>query len=58
MFFPYGGCSLASKVGPLAANHFATVIPDDGWADRLREMGRRCLWDGAQPIRIVEIEEG
>ena len=56
IFFPYGGCSLASKVGPLAANHFATVVPDDGWADRLREVGRRCLWEGAQPIRIVEAE--
>src|SRR5688572_31967433 len=23
IFFPYGGCATASKVGPLAANHFA-----------------------------------
>ena len=40
--------------GQLAANHFATVEPDDGWQDRLREVGRRCLWQGAQPIRITE----
>ena len=25
IFFPYGGCTTASKVGQLAANHFATV---------------------------------
>ena len=54
IFFPYGGCTTASKVGQLAANHFASVEPDDGWADRLREMGRRCLWEGAQDISIQE----
>jgi len=30
IFFPYGGCTTASKVGQLAANHFASVVPDDG----------------------------
>ncbi|HSK53292.1 MAG TPA: DUF3830 family protein [Clostridia bacterium] len=54
IFFPYGGCMTASKVGQLAANVFATLEPDDGWQDRLREVGRRCLWEGAQPIRITE----
>jgi hypothetical protein len=44
-------------VGQLAANHFATVVPDDGWDDRLREMGRRCLWEGAQTIAIREVED-
>ena len=56
IFFPYGACVTASKVGQLAANHFATIEPDPGWRERLREMGRRTLWDGAQPIRIVEVE--
>ena len=41
--------------GQLAANHFATIEADEGWADRLREVGRRCLWDGAQAIVIEEI---
>lgn len=54
IFFPYGATSCASKVGQLAANHFATIVPDEGWADRLREVGRRCLWDGAQDIEIAE----
>jgi Protein of unknown function (DUF3830) len=54
ILFPYGACSFSSKVGPLAGNHFATLIPDDGWRDRLREVGRRVLWQGAQDIRIEE----
>jgi len=56
IFFPYGACTCSSKVGQLAANHFASVVPDDGWADRLREVGRRCLWEGAQDIEITEVE--
>jgi hypothetical protein len=54
IFFPYGGCTTSSKVGQLAANVFASVVPDEGWADRLREVGRRCLWEGAQEIEILE----
>jgi len=54
IFFPYGACTTSSKVGQLAANHFATIEPDGGWADRLREVGRRCLWEGAQEIEILE----
>ena len=55
IFFPYGACMTASKVGQLAANHFASIIADDGWQDRLREVGRRALWEGAQSIRIEEV---
>jgi hypothetical protein len=57
IFFPYGACTTSSKVGQLAANHFATVVPDEGWQDLLREIGRRCLWEGAQVIRIVEVDD-
>ena len=56
ILFPYGACSFSSRVGQLAGNHFATLIPDDGWLDRLREVGRRVLWEGAQEIEIREAE--
>jgi hypothetical protein len=52
ILFPYGACAFSSKLGQLAGNHFATLVPDDGWRDRLREVGRRVLWEGAQPIEI------
>jgi hypothetical protein len=55
IFFPYGACTTSSKVGQLAANHFATIDPDEGWQDRLREVGRRALWEGARRIRIAEV---
>jgi hypothetical protein len=51
---PYGACSFSSKLGQLAGNHFATLEPDEGWRDRLREVGRRVLWEGAQPIEMQE----
>ena len=47
----YGYVSFASKAGPLAGNHFATVVEGN---ENLRELGRRILWDGAQPIRFSE----
>jgi hypothetical protein len=49
--FPYGPTSFASKAGALAGNHFATVVEG---RERLAEVGRLALWEGAQPIRIVE----
>jgi hypothetical protein len=51
LLFPYGACRFASKAGQLAGNHFATVIEG---AENLRELGRRCLWEGAQPISFRE----
>jgi hypothetical protein len=51
LLFPYGPTSFASKAGPLAGNHFATVVEG---RERLSELGRLALWEGAQPIRIVE----
>ncbi len=52
LLFPYGACCFASKAGQLAGNHFATVVEG---AENLRDLGRRCLWEGAQPIRFVAI---
>jgi hypothetical protein len=35
----------------LAGNHFATVV--DG-GEALGELGRKVLWEGAQPILFTE----
>ena len=51
LLFPYGHCAFASKAGRLAGNHFATVV--EGF-ELLPELGRRCLWEGAQPILFEE----
>jgi uncharacterized protein DUF3830 len=53
LLFPYGHVAFGSKAGPLAGNHFATVI--DG-GDRLRELGTKCLWEGAQEISFREAD--
>ena len=51
ILFPYGACAFSSKLGPLAGNHFATVVSG---AEQLPELGRRVLWEGAQDIEITE----
>jgi hypothetical protein len=47
LLFPYGHCAFGSKAGPLAGNHFATVVEG---LESLPELGRLTLWHGAQPI--------
>jgi hypothetical protein len=49
ILFPYGATLFASKVGQLAGNHFLTI---DVGREHLREIGRRVLWEGAQPVRF------
>lgn len=51
ILFPYGSAAFASKAGALAGNHFATVTEG---VERLGELGRKVLWEGAQPIRLEE----
>jgi hypothetical protein len=51
LLFPYGSTSFASKAGQLAGNHFATLLEG---GERLAELGRRALWEGAQEIRFEE----
>lgn len=43
----YGGVSFASKMGPLAGNHFLTVT---NGRDNLAALGKLTLWKGAQEI--------
>ena len=45
----YGGVHFASKMGQLAGNHFLTITSD---LDKLAELGRAVLWEGAKNIRI------
>ena len=47
ILFPYGQASFASKFGPLAGNHFLTVVEG---ADRLSDLGELVVWHGAQEI--------
>jgi hypothetical protein len=44
---PYGATYFASVAGPLAGNHFLTVVEGQ---DRLAELGERVLWQGAQDV--------
>jgi hypothetical protein len=52
ILIPYGQTAFASKAGPLRGNHVMTIV--DG-TDQLSELGRRVLWQGAQPIRFEHI---
>lgn len=49
ILFPYGSTLFSSKVGQLAGNHFATVMEGN---DKLAEVGRLTLWEGAQDFTI------
>jgi Protein of unknown function (DUF3830) len=47
ILFPYGSTMFASKAGQLAGNHFATIYEGN---DKLAELGRLVVWEGAQDI--------
>ena len=51
LLLAYGYVSFASKAGPLAGNHFATIVEG---SENLRTLGRRFLWEGAQEIVFTE----
>ncbi|MEM1149254.1 MAG: DUF3830 family protein [Pseudomonadota bacterium] len=48
----YGGISFASKMGPLAGNHFITLTSG---LENLITLGNAVLWKGAHDIRF-EVE--
>jgi hypothetical protein len=52
ILFPYGATLFASKMGQLAGNHFATLVEG---LDRLGELGRLVLWEGAQDVSFEEL---
>ena len=47
ILFAYGSSRFASKMGPLAGNHFLTVLEGQ---ENLMELGKLVLWQGAQRI--------
>jgi len=47
ILFPYGITRFGSAKGPLAGNHFLTIVEGRG---RLTEVGRLLCWEGAQDI--------
>jgi hypothetical protein len=51
LLFPYGHAAFGSKAGPLAGNHFATIVEG---GEQLRELGKLVLWEGAQEISFEE----
>ncbi len=53
ILIPYGKTIFGSKAGPLRGNHVMTIVEGD---DELPELGRRVLWEGAQPIRFTTLE--
>lgn len=49
ILLPYGGCSFASRMGPLAGNRFLSV---DARREALAKLGHTVLWEGAQRVRF------
>src|SRR6185295_4337432 len=49
---PYGTARFACKDGPLSGTPFLTIVEG---LDRLADLGRRILWEGAQDIVFEEI---
>ena len=52
ILFPYGGTVFNSIAGPLAGNHFLTIVEGK---ERLTELGELVLWKGAQDIRFEAV---
>jgi hypothetical protein len=55
LLVPYGNTCFSSRVGQLAGSHFLTIHDEGGG---LAEVGRRLLWEGAQPICFEVAREG
>ena len=47
LLIAYGACSFASRMGPLAGNHFLSIFEG---REQLPLLGRKALWEGAQDV--------
>lgn len=54
ILIPYGETVFASKAGPLHGNHVMTIVEGAG---QLAELGRRVVWEGAQPVLLEALAE-
>ncbi|HOI76153.1 MAG TPA: DUF3830 family protein [Methanofastidiosum sp.] len=52
ILIPYGSTCFSSKMGQLAGNHFLTIIEGK---EKLPELGKKVLWEGAQDILFEKI---
>ena len=53
LLIAYGACSFASKMGPLAGNHFLSIVEG---GEQLPALGHKVLWQGAQEV-VFDWEE-
>lgn len=53
LILAYGACSFASKMGPLAGNHFLTIVQGK---EHLRAFGTKVLWEGAQEVCFEAVD--
>jgi hypothetical protein len=54
LLVPYGRTIFSSVVGQLEGNHFLTM---HATPEEFAKLGRRLLWEGAQPIRF-DVRDG
>jgi hypothetical protein len=50
LLLAYGPTRFACKAGQLAGNHVVTIVSD---LERLAEVGRRILWNGAEDFELA-----
>jgi hypothetical protein len=55
ILFPYGPTYFASVAGPLAGNHFLTIVEG---REHFEELGRLVQWEGAQDVSFELRERG
>jgi Protein of unknown function (DUF3830) len=53
LLIAYGACSFASRMGPLAGNHFLRIVQG---REQLPLLGQRVLWQGAQDVLFELLE--